>query len=75
MSRMVGDVTVALADARAAHAAGDVDWSRPLREVRPELGRSASMVALRDTWRRWWLAYFVYALLVSLVAQVLLALR
>jgi hypothetical protein len=74
-SRMVGDVTVALAEARAQHAAGDADWSRPLREVRPGLGRGASMVALRDTWRRWWLAYLVYALLVSLVAQVLLALR
>jgi hypothetical protein len=72
--RMVGDVTVALAEARARHAAGDAEWSRPLQEVRPELGRGASVVALRDTWRRWWLAYLVYALLVSLVAQVLLSL-
>jgi hypothetical protein len=69
--RRVGDVTVALAEARARHAAGEDEWSRPLREVRPKLGRGASMVALRDTWRRWWLAYLVYGLLVSLVAQVL----
>jgi hypothetical protein len=45
-----GAVVRALAETRMALLREDPDPMRPLREVRPRLGREATEVVLRDTW-------------------------
>jgi hypothetical protein len=69
-ARRMGDVNVALADARVRYMARDPAWSRGLQAVRPSLGRDASMVVLRDTWLR--LAAIAFA--VGVVASVVVLL-
>jgi len=71
VARQMGDVNLALADARLRYVAGDPAWPQPLQNVRPSLGRAASLVALRDTWFRSGAVAFGVALVVSLVLGVL----
>ena len=71
VAQRMGDVNVALADARVRYVAGDPAWSDALQAVRPSLGREASMVVLRDTWLRFGAVAFTVALVVSLVLGLL----
>lgn len=70
-ARRMGDVNVALAEARVRYVAGDQAWSHALEAVRPSLGRDASIVALRDTWFRFGLVAFTVALVVSAILGLL----
>ena len=64
-ARRMGDVNVALAEARIRFMARDPAWSTALQAVRPSLGRAASMVALRDTWVKFGAIAFTVGLVVS----------
>ena len=67
----MGDVNVALADARVRYMAGHPSWSDGLRAVRAPLGREPSMVTLRDTWFRYGAVAFTVALVVTVVLSLL----
>lgn len=69
--RHAADVTIALADARERFTREDPEWSRPLEEVRPSLGKAPARVVLRDTFRPLAIIYFVIALLVAALASLL----
>lgn len=71
VARRMGDVNVALADARVRYMAGDPSWSDGLRAVRAPLGREPSMVTLRDTWFRYGAVAFTVALVVTVVLSLL----
>jgi hypothetical protein len=70
-ARRMGDVNVALAEARVRFMARDPAWSDALQAVRPPLGRDASMVALRDTWLKFGALAFTIALVVSIAVLLL----
>jgi|SoiMethySBSTD1v2_1073268.scaffolds.fasta_scaffold335182_2 hypothetical protein len=70
-ARRMGDVNVALADARVRFMAREPAWSEPLQAVRPSLGREASMVALRDTWSKFAAIAFTVGLVVSIGVLIL----
>jgi hypothetical protein len=46
----MADVNLALAGARVGFIQRDPAWSTALQDVRPALGRAATMVVIRDTW-------------------------
>jgi hypothetical protein len=64
-ARQAAMAGIAVADARDRFMRGDADWSRPLRDVRPSLGRAASRVVWRDTWLRLGMIYLVLAFAVG----------
>jgi hypothetical protein len=70
-ARRMGDVNVALADARIRFMTGDAAWSNGLQAVRPTLGREASMVVLRDTWLRLAAIAFAIGFVASVVVLLL----
>ena len=72
--RRAADVNIALGDARERFMRTDTDWSRPLREVRPGLGRAPTVVVLRDTWRQLAIVYLLLALVAGAITPLLLAL-
>ena len=69
--RRMGDVNVALAEARVRYMAGDPGWFEPLRAARAALGRDASMVALRDTWIRYGAVAFTVGFVVAAIVRLL----
>jgi hypothetical protein len=71
LARRMGDVNVALADARIRYVAGDPAWSMALQTVRPSLGRDASIITVRDTWFRIGALAFTVALIVSIGLRLL----
>ena len=70
-TRLMGDVNVALADARVRYMAGAPSWSQALQAVRPPLGRDATIITLRDTWYRLGALAFSLALIVSIGVRLL----
>jgi hypothetical protein len=69
--RRMGDVNVALAEARVRFMARDPSWSEALQAVRPALGRAPSVVAFRDTWIKFGAIAFTVGLIVSIGVLVL----
>jgi hypothetical protein len=64
--RSMGDVNVALAEARERSIRHDPAWFVPLEMVRTGLGRAPSIVAVRDTWLKLAVMFFVLALAVAI---------
>jgi hypothetical protein len=64
-------VTIALAEARDGFIRRDPTWSEPLESARRPLGRTASMVALRDTWSKLGGLFFIAALIAAIVVLLL----
>ena len=71
VERRMADVNLALADARVGFMQRDRAWSTALRDVRPSLGRAASMVAFRDTWLKFGGLSFVVSAIVALAVLLL----
>lgn len=69
--RAMGDVSLALAEARDRAAGGREGWWAPLVTVRPRLGREPLRVTWRDIWLPVLLAFVGMALAGSLVAFLL----
>jgi hypothetical protein len=65
LARCMGDVNVALAEARIRFVARDPAWSMTLQTARPALGRAAALIALRDTWLKFGGIAFAVGLVVS----------
>ena len=64
-------VVRALAETRMGLLRGNADPMRPLREVRPALGREASSVVLQDTWLPFARAMGALGLFIGAIAAVL----
>ena len=69
--RAMAAVTIALAQARDRFIRRDPTWSEPLETARAPLGRAASMVALRDTWSKLGVLFFIAALIAAIVVLLL----
>ena len=65
LARRMGDVNLALADARVGFIQRDPTWSTALQHVRPTLGRAPTMITIRDTWLKLAGISFALAAIVS----------
>ena len=70
VTRRMGEVNLALADARVGFIERDPTWSTALQHVRPSLGREPTIIAIRDTWLK--LAGISFALAAAVSGGVLL---
>ena len=61
------EVAKAIGQARARIAANRDDWRDPLLEVRPRLGREATMTVTRDLWVKIWATVFLVGMAITVI--------
>jgi hypothetical protein len=65
-------VARAIGVTRLRIATGREDWRDPLLEVRPRLGRAATMTVVRDLWLKIWATVFLVGIAICLLQLVVL---
>jgi hypothetical protein len=69
--RKMGDVTLAISEARIRLVERDPNWTAPLEAARPGLERAPWRVTIVDTWRQIWMLFAIVGLITALIVPLL----